>query len=90
MDEDEFNELLKIQRSMASRIIRETAVDDKLKIYDIIKRMVTDKNNQVQTEMVILECQAEGFGENEVIRMMDELKRDHMLVESEVGYVKLS
>ncbi len=90
MDETDFNELLRIQRMMASRIIQETSVDNKIKLLDLINKLVTDKNKKIQKEVLLFEARSEGFSENEVERLLDELKEDHLIVEPELGYIKRS
>ena len=90
MDNNDFNELLRIQRMMAGRIIQESSVDNKIKLLDLVNKLVTDRNRKVQKETVILEAQAEGFSEEETTRLLDELIEDDMLAEPEAGYVKRS
>jgi len=84
----EFDELLRIQRMMASRIIQETTVDNKIQLLDLINKLVSDRNRKVQKESIIYEAQAEGFEESEILRLIDELIEDGMIVEPETGYVK--
>lgn len=88
MDQNDFNDLLRIQRMMASRIIQETTVDNKIKLLDLINKLITDRNRKVQTETIILEAQMEGFTEDETIRLIDELIGDHLIMEPEPGYIK--
>lgn len=88
MDQNDFNDLLRIQRMMASRIIQETSVDNKIKLLDLINKLVTDRNKKVQKEIVIVEAQMEGFTEDETLRLIDELIGDHLIIESEPGYIK--
>ncbi|MBD3208986.1 hypothetical protein GF367_01025 [Candidatus Woesearchaeota archaeon] len=88
MDQNDFNELLKIQRMMASRIIQETTVDNKIKLLDLINRLVTDRNKKAQKETIIVEAQAEGFSETETLRLIEELLEDNLIIEPEPGYLK--
>lgn len=88
MNPTEFDELLRIQRMMASRIIQETSVDNKIKLLDLINKLVSDRNRKVQKEVIIYEAQGEGFSEDEIIRLMDELIEDGLIAEPEMGYVK--
>lgn len=88
MDQNDFNDLLRIQRMMASRIIQETTVDNKIKLLDLVNKLVTDRNRKVQKETIIYEAGAEGFSEDETLRLLDELISDNMLTEPEAGYVK--
>lgn len=88
MDENEFNELLKIQRMMASKIIQESTVDNKIKLLNLINRLVSDRNKKVQKAIVIYEAQSEGFSDEETEEIIDELIRDDMILEPEQGYLK--
>lgn len=88
MDQNDFNDLLKIQRMMASRIIQETTVDNKIKLLDLINKLVTDRNKKVQTETIIYEAKMEGFSEDETLRLIDELISDNLIAQPEPGYVK--
>ncbi|MBN1275622.1 hypothetical protein JXA12_05020 [Candidatus Woesearchaeota archaeon] len=88
MDQNDFNDLLRIQRMMASRIIQETTVDNKIKLLDLINKLVTDRNRKVQTETIIIEAQAEGFTEAEALRLIDDLIDDHLITQPEPGYIK--
>jgi len=88
MDQNEFNELLKIQRMMASRIIQETTVDNKIKLLDLINKLVSDHNRKVQKETIIIEAKYEGFSEEETLRLIEELINDNLILEPEIGYVK--
>lgn len=88
MHNDDFNELLRIQRMMAGRIIQETTVDNKIKLLDLVNKLVTDRNKKVQKEAIIYEAQAEGFVEDEILELIDELIDDGVLAESEIGYVQ--
>ncbi|MBW2982921.1 hypothetical protein KY327_01305 [Candidatus Woesearchaeota archaeon] len=88
MDQNDFNDLLKIQRMMASRLMEESTVDDKIKLLDVINRLVTDRNRKVQKETVLVQAQEEGFSEEEALRLLDTLLDDKLVIEPEPGYVK--
>jgi DNA replicative helicase MCM subunit Mcm2 (Cdc46/Mcm family) len=88
LDANEFDELLKIQRMMATRIVEETSVDNKIKLLDIINDLVTPANKKVQVEQVIIEAETQGLTESEVMRLLDELKKDHLIVEPETGFIQ--
>jgi DNA replicative helicase MCM subunit Mcm2 (Cdc46/Mcm family) len=85
---DDFNDLLRIQRMMASTIIQESSVDSKIKLLDLINKLVTDRNRKVQTETVLIEAENEGFSEAEVLHLIDELIEDNLIIQPEVGYLK--
>ena len=88
MDQNDFNELLKIQRMMASRIMEETTVDNKIQLLDLVNRLVTDRNRKVQKENILLQAQEEGFSEEEAVRLLQNLLDDQLVTEPEPGYIK--
>ncbi len=90
MDEADFNELLRIQRMVAMRIVQETSVDNKIKLLDIINGLVTDKNKKIQIEQVVIEAVNEGFTEHEVYDLIDQLKQDHLIYETAPGFLQRS
>lgn len=90
MDQSSFEDLLRIQRMMASKIIDESSMDAKIKLLDTIRSLATGKNNQIPIEHIILEAESEGVQENETMLMLDELKRDGMLVDRGDGFVQLT
>lgn len=85
---DSFEELMRVQRQMASRIMQESETDSKLQMMDIINNLVTDKNKKIQTEKVILEAQVEGMSEETAIRVIEELIDLGLLEEPSEGFIK--
>ncbi len=73
---------------MASRIVQEDEVDSKIKLFDIIRGMVTPKKKKIQIEELIVEASLDGMTETDVDRLLDKLKEDHMVYEPEPGYIQ--
>lgn len=88
MNPDDFQDLLRVQRMMAAKIIQESSVDNKLKLLDLINKLVTDRNRKVQVEVIIYEAQNEGFTDREAFRLIEELIDDGFIMQPEHGYVK--
>ncbi len=88
MDSSDFEEIMRIQRLMASRIVEEQRTENKLKLMSIISDMVLGRRKSVQKEAVIVEAEQQGLPESETLRLLEELKRDKFLEEKE-GYLKL-
>jgi DNA replicative helicase MCM subunit Mcm2 (Cdc46/Mcm family) len=86
MDQSEFDDLMKIQRMMLSKVADESATESKLKLMDIINELVGNKNKRVQKESVILEAQSEGMMESEIERNFLALKKDGM-IKDQGGYI---
>ncbi len=87
MEESDFDELMRIQRFMASRIVQESEMDAKIKLLDLINEMHQDKKGRISKEKLLVEAGMQGFSENEVERLIEELKRDHFIVEEE-GFLR--
>ncbi|MBU0665860.1 MAG: hypothetical protein ABIC91_03165 [Nanoarchaeota archaeon] len=90
MDDIDFDRLMEIQRMTASSILRESEVDNKIKILDILNNLSMRKGAKIQVEAVILEAGLEGLAESEVLSTIDALKHDSLIIEPEVGYVQLT
>jgi DNA replicative helicase MCM subunit Mcm2 (Cdc46/Mcm family) len=90
MNPNDFDDLLRIQRMMASKIMEESNVDSKIKIMNILRDMSGAKNKKIQVEEVIIETQSQGYSENETIRILEELIKDKFIIIPEEGFVKLT
>jgi len=78
-DRLEFDEIVRIQNLMASNIARENEVDRKLDIIEIINQL-KGKKKFVQVEEVIVEARYQNINENEVLKILDELEKDDVLI----------
>jgi DNA replicative helicase MCM subunit Mcm2 (Cdc46/Mcm family) len=90
MNPSDFEELLRTQRMMASKILEENSFDAKIKLLEIIRNMTTSKNKKIHTEAVIYEAQVEGLSEGDILGFLEELKSDNLIVEPEEGFIKLT
>jgi len=88
LDESEFENLLRIQRQMASSIINEAEIDVKIRLLNIIDDMLKGKKKKVQVEQILIEGQLEGFTENDVRQTLQKLKDDNLIVEPEIGFIQ--
>ncbi len=90
MNPNDFDDLLKIQRMMASKIMEESTVDSKIKLMDLLRELAGPKNKRLQTEEIIIEARMQGFGEAETLRILEELLKDKFIRIPEEGFVSLS
>ncbi len=90
MEPNDFEELLRIQRMMASRIVEESTTDAKIKLYNLISNITTGKKKRIPLEQIIIVAEEEGFTEREVMRILEELKADHMVSEPEEGFIMIA
>lgn len=86
---NDFDDLLRIQRMMASKIMDESNVDSKIKLMDLVRDLAGSKNKKLQVEQVLIEAQTQGFGESETIRILEDLLKDKFIISPEEGYIKL-
>ena len=89
MNPNDFDDLLRIQRMMASKIMEESNVDSKIRIMNLLRDMSGSKNKKIQVEEIIIEAQSEGYNENETLRILEELVKDKFITIPEEGFVKL-
>lgn len=89
MNPSDFEELLRTQRMMASKILEENSFDAKIKLLEIIRNMTTSKNKKIHTEAVIYEAQVEGLSEGDILNFIEELKSDNLIIEPEEGFIRL-
>lgn len=85
-----FDEIMNVQRMMASRVMNENSMDNKIKLLGIIRDLSKGPHAKVQVEQILYEAQMEGFMEAETMAMIDELKKDNMLVEAADGSLILT
>ncbi|MFH1506167.1 MAG: hypothetical protein ABIE94_04250 [archaeon] len=88
MDEADFNDLMRIQRLAASRIVQESEVDTKIKILNIISDMDHGRNTPLTKESVIIEAIAQGVTEAEAVDILNQLVDDHLVIEPKEGFVQ--
>jgi len=75
----DFDEIMRVQRLMASRIANENEVDNKLKIIDIINNL-TGHKKFVQVEEVIVEARYDSISEQLTLSILDDLAKDNVIV----------
>ncbi|MCC7574458.1 hypothetical protein KO361_02610 [Candidatus Woesearchaeota archaeon] len=89
MNPSDFDDLLRIQRMMASKIMEESSVDSKIKMMNLLREMSGSKGKKIQVEEIIIETRMEGISENETLRILEELLKDKFIFSPEDGFVKL-
>ena len=83
-----FDNIIQIQKNMASRLSQEVQMDKTLEILMIIQGLVPDKFGRVQKESVILEATQQGLREDDVINLIHRLVLDRTIKE-EGNYLSL-
>jgi len=89
MREEEFDELMRVQRSMASMLRRENDIDRKVKLMSIIQGLNPDKKGRILTAQIAHEAENEGFSEEELDGLIDGLEEDGYLKKVDHGIMIL-
>ncbi|MFH1211396.1 MAG: hypothetical protein V1659_00525 [Candidatus Woesearchaeota archaeon] len=89
MNEEEFEELMRFQRTLASKIVRESEVDNKIKILTLLTDMLSGKKKRIPVESILVEAGLEGMSESEVLRTLSKLKEDNIISEPEQGFIRM-
>ncbi len=89
MRPDEFDELMRVQRTMAGRLRIENAMDQKVKLLSLIQGLNPDKRGRILTEQIMVEAVGEGFTEQDVDSLLDSLEEDGYLKRVDQGIMML-
>jgi hypothetical protein len=87
MDPNDFEDLMRHQNMMFRSVAMEQETDGQIKLLDIINNMGAARK-KVQKAAVILEAEQEGMSEEDILRHLNTLKRDNLIIEPEPGYIK--
>ena len=88
MDENDWNDLMNLQRTLAQRIMTESDTDMKIKVLNIINDLNTDKQGRFRKEALLIETRHNGIQDSETQRVIDSLKGDGMLAENNSGLMQ--
>ena len=89
MEADEFDELMRVQRSMAGRLRQENERDRKVALLSIIPGLNPDRQGRFLTAQIVVEAATQGFSDDEVDALIDALERDGYLRRVEMGIMML-
>jgi DNA replicative helicase MCM subunit Mcm2 (Cdc46/Mcm family) len=87
LDETEFDDVIRLQRQLASNMLDDFELDSKIKILTIFDEIAGSKK-KVQTEKLLVEAENHGMGEFEVMSVIEKLKKDGLIYEPQTGYLQ--
>lgn len=87
LDEADFDDVMKLQRQLASAVMDDFELDSKIKILTIYDEIAGGKK-KIQTEKLLIEAEHQGMSEMEVMGVIEKLKRDGLLFEPNAGYLQ--
>ena len=87
LDDTEFDEVMKLQKQLASSMMDEYELDTKIRLLTILDE-VAGKKKKVQTEKLLIEAEHQGMSELEITSTIEKLKRDGLIIEPQPGYLQ--
>ncbi|MDD9954227.1 MAG: hypothetical protein OXR66_07895 [Candidatus Woesearchaeota archaeon] len=78
---ENYEEIMALQRQMASRVVQENEMDLQLKLLDIINDLVKNKQQQVQKAKVFTIAEMEGIADEQCARLLQSL--------DDLGYIRI-
>ncbi len=87
LDGTDFEDVMRLQKRLASSMLDEFELDSKIKILTIFDEIAGSKK-KIQTEKLMIEAENHGMGEIEITSIIEKLKRDGLLFEPQSGYLQ--
>jgi DNA replicative helicase MCM subunit Mcm2 (Cdc46/Mcm family) len=87
LDDVEFDEVMRLQKQLASSMMNDFELDSKIKILTIFDE-VAGLKKKVQTEKLLVEAEHQGMSEVEILSVIEKLKKDGLLFEPQPGYLQ--
>ncbi len=78
VDRLNFEDIVRIQKMMLSRIVQENEVDQKVRVLDIINQVLGSKKS-IQLEAIILEAEKNNISEDNLMSILSELEKDKLI-----------
>lgn len=89
MNQEEFDEIMKVQQMMSQRLMQEQKTDHKIDVLNIIQDLTENGKQPAQTEAVIVEANIQGIEPDETQSIIDELEKDDLVTRPRTGYVQV-
>jgi DNA replicative helicase MCM subunit Mcm2 (Cdc46/Mcm family) len=86
LDDGEFDEVMRLQRQLASSMMDDFELDSKIKLLTILDEIGGRK--KIHTEKLIQEAEQQGMTEVEVSATIEKLKKDGLVQEPQPGYIQ--
>jgi len=87
LDEKDFDEVMRLQKQLASSVMDDFELDSKIKILTIFDELVGSKK-KIQTEKLLIEAENQGMSEMEILAVLEKLKKDGLVFEPQPGYLQ--
>lgn len=83
----DFDRIMDIQRNLANRVARESAMDNSLKLLEIIQSLVDARTGRVSKELIFIEATSSGMLQAEAEVLLRDLIRQRSVREDESDIV---
>ena len=88
MNEDDFQEIIRVQQLMSQRLLQEHKTDNKIDLLNLIQELSENGKKRVQVEALLIEAQLANMTEREAINLLDELERDQLITRPKTGWIQ--
>jgi DNA replicative helicase MCM subunit Mcm2 (Cdc46/Mcm family) len=88
LDGTEFDDVVRLQKQLASSMLDDFELDSKIKILTIIDEIAGPGRKKIHTEKLLIEAENRGMSEFEVTSIIEKLKRDGLVIEPQPGYLQ--
>lgn len=88
MNDDDFQEILRVQQLMAQRLMQERKTDNTVSLLEVVRELTENGRRKVHTEAVLIEAQSAGILEREATNLLDELQRNNLISRAN-GFVEM-
>lgn len=82
------DEIMSLQRKLASRVVQEQEMDLQLRLLEIVQSLQPNANKQLQKAKILTVAEMEGIGYDDAIRALKSLEGMGYIKETTPGYFK--
>lgn len=82
---DDFDELMDLQRKLASRVVQESEMELQMKLLEIINSLVADKNKQISKAQILTVAEMEGIPEDRAQQILKQLENMNYIKQAGSG-----
>ncbi len=86
-DRETFEELMKIQNNVNSRVLQEMREDKEIEIISLINEL-TFEDKPIHIEQLIIEAKNLGFLEDTVLDIIERLKKQYVIYQPSPGFIQ--
>ena len=85
---EDVDDIMRLQRSMASRVVEENEMDLQMKILEIIQSLVPNAQKQIQKAKILTVAEMEGISYEDTTRILKTLENMGYIKQVSPGYYK--